>query len=260
MNKLNLAQVEQLKEIGSYLRQKRLEESLSLEQIAARTHIRLQMLRAIEEGDRDGLPELVYIQGFIRRYGEVLKIDGNSLAKTLSLNEDEINPDLTYSENLSEIISVPSTSANPNLPRRKNLANYWPYLLLLGGAIAALSYLVSRFPLPAPKPEPIVEKVVPPIVKASPSPSPSPKPKPPAQNAPVSVSVKLEESSWMRIQADGKAVFEGMVKKGEQKTWTAKEKLTLRAGNAGAVKVSANQQPAQILGNLGEVKEVTFTP
>ncbi|WP_411053597.1 RodZ domain-containing protein, partial [Tritonibacter sp. SIMBA_163] len=38
------------------------------------------------------------------------------------------------------------------------------------------------------------------------------------------------------------------------------EALTLRTGNAGGVVVEYNQQSPTVLGNIGEVKEVTYFP
>jgi hypothetical protein len=62
------------------------------------------------------------------------------------------------------------------------------------------------------------------------------------------------------VSADGKTEFEGVLDEGAKQTWTAKEKLSIRAGNAGAVLTSFNGQEPKSIGNAGEVKEVTFTP
>lgn len=77
--------------------------------------------------------------------------------------------------------------------------------------------------------------------------------------SPIQVTVNLADDSWFQIVADGKTEFEGILKKGEQKTWTAQKKLVLQAGNAGAVSVSYNQGEAKRLGAPGEVKDVTFS-
>ncbi|MFN6247418.1 helix-turn-helix domain-containing protein, partial [Microcystis sp.] len=76
MFKLRPQQAAQIKEIGTYLRQKREESCLSMDDIAALTMIRLPMLEALETGNWEKLPELIYVKGFIKRYGDALKIDG----------------------------------------------------------------------------------------------------------------------------------------------------------------------------------------
>ncbi|MEB3182071.1 MAG: RodZ domain-containing protein [Nostocaceae cyanobacterium] len=81
----NTTQQEQLKEIGSYLKQIREEQSITLDEVAIKTRIRYGLLQAIEEGELEQLPEPVFIQGFIRRYGEVVGLDGCALAQTFTI-------------------------------------------------------------------------------------------------------------------------------------------------------------------------------
>ncbi|NDJ22596.1 hypothetical protein GS682_13335 [Nostoc sp. B(2019)] len=83
MTLLNETQLEQLKEISTQLRQVRQEKSIKIEEIAAQILIRPALLLALEEERFDELPELVFVQGFIRRYGDALGLDGNSLTHSL---------------------------------------------------------------------------------------------------------------------------------------------------------------------------------
>ena len=62
----------------------------------------------------------------------------------------------------------------------------------------------------------------------------------------------------MRVIADGKKQFEGLLPQGTQRTWVAKEELKVRVGNAGGVLITVNQEQAKLLGQLGEVQERTF--
>jgi hypothetical protein len=63
----------------------------------------------------------------------------------------------------------------------------------------------------------------------------------------------------MEVVVDGNTIFEGMLEPGTQRTWQGKQKITLRAGNAGAVMAAFNQAAAKPLGKPGEVKEVTVS-
>ncbi|HEY9650867.1 MAG TPA: DUF4115 domain-containing protein, partial [Coleofasciculaceae cyanobacterium] len=76
---------------------------------------------------------------------------------------------------------------------------------------------------------------------------------------PLEVTASLKEESWLRVVADGKTLFEGILTKGDRQTWTAKNELMIRAGNAGAVSVSLNQGEAKLLGIRGAVAEEKFT-
>jgi hypothetical protein len=62
----------------------------------------------------------------------------------------------------------------------------------------------------------------------------------------------------MEVVADGKVVYEGIMSPGAKQTWTAKQQLILRAGNAGGVMVSLNGAAPKPLGQPGAVEEVTY--
>lgn len=67
--------------IGTYLRQHREENHLTLEQVAEHTGIREPYLAALEDGDFHKIPGDVFIRGFLRNYGNYLGLDGNGLVE-----------------------------------------------------------------------------------------------------------------------------------------------------------------------------------
>lgn len=302
MNILTTEQGERLREIGTYLRSLRKEQSISLEQVAANTYIRASLLRAIEDGKEESLPEPVYIQGFIRRYADSLGLDGNALAMTfpielppIDLSEQLLNAEViggkkydvnNDAEHPKEEPALPIGKFSlPSLPEKLTIPSipYLPYiaavtLIALGGIL----YLLNR-PQTSPsvvqnKPSSSVEqkKVENTVASVTPksnpdsptSSTPSPTPVQPvaatpentAPNKPVQVTAQFQDDSWMRVTADGKVQFEGILSKGTQQSWSAKERIVIRAGNAGVVLVSVNNQEAKPLGEAGKVAQVTFTP
>lgn len=66
---------------GKKLKEIRESREISLEEIALKTHIRIEYLQAIEEGDRETLPSNTQMRGFIRLYAGELGIDFNELMK-----------------------------------------------------------------------------------------------------------------------------------------------------------------------------------
>ncbi|QSJ19622.1 helix-turn-helix domain-containing protein [Nostoc sp. UHCC 0702] len=273
MKLLNEAQVEQLKEISKYLLQVRQEKSIRLEEVAAKTHIRLAFLKALEAGQFEELPEPVYVQGFIRRYADVLGLDGTALANTFTIN---IIPLYTNSSTNNDSKKL---DIKPNI----HIPLFVPYIVLLVFACIGLIYVLNpkliveslakqqnRVSLSKQKtaPSPVLSSPTVPSVVQQPNSAPTPKqetvPSPaPSQstvNQNVEVTLELQDRSWVRVKLDGKTEFEGDLKKGERRTWTAKKQLAVRSGNAGAVLISVNKQPATPLGEQGTVKEVTFTP
>ncbi|MBD0263897.1 MAG: helix-turn-helix domain-containing protein [Tolypothrix sp. Co-bin9] len=261
MTLFNEPQQEQLKEIGAYLGQVRQEKSIRIEEIAAKTLIRQTFLEALEEGRFEDLPEPIYVQGFIRRYGDILELDGTSLARSFAIN----------------FFLFDSANDSSNVEKKPSLyiPLAVPYILLLAAASFGLFYILNpRRPtqpvtqkekssiVAKPKTAPILSSVQPrtlpsPKVASTPTLTASPNAD---TNSTVEVTLELQDTSWLQVKEDGKTTFEGNLEKGERKTWTAKKQLTIRSGNAGAVLVTANKKEPQILGNLGAIKEVTFTP
>jgi cytoskeletal protein RodZ len=69
--------------IGKILRAAREDRGITLEQIAASTHIRLQYLQAMEAGDFHALPSRLQIKGFLRSYAGQLGLDEKVLLDML---------------------------------------------------------------------------------------------------------------------------------------------------------------------------------
>ncbi|MFW5664346.1 MAG: helix-turn-helix domain-containing protein [Coleofasciculus sp.] len=253
MNHLTTAQEEQLKNIGTYLRHCREEQEKSIEEIALKTFISLRSLKALEAGRCEDLPEPVFVQGFIRRYAETLNLDSTTLLQSFA----------------TEVVSPPSDSPDSQAEISESTPisrSRQPFLLYIGiggiVVIGGLVYLLNQLLKPQlsiPTQEsPTIEQQLtpnPPTVTSTPAPTVS------DPNFPVQITVELKGESWVRVSIDGKTEFEGiLMEEDSPKTWNAKNELTIRAGNAGAVWVSLNQTTAKPLGEMGEVQDVTFTP
>jgi cytoskeleton protein RodZ len=298
VEKLDSAQLDQLKEIGTYLRQVRQEQSKSLEEIATKTCIRLPLLRALELGQEQGLPEPVFVQGFIRRYADLLGLDGVGIARTFPVHSPLIGNDLrdkrvasavAYAAPVMETLeeskySLQSSRAfsDPSNSFWRSKSAYALYaalgLVALGGIAYALFNPNQSQSLPAvTSTSPIALPPSPALLSSPPSVSP-PSEKPPSEtvsqdipaianssplpldpNAPVKVAMQLTGKSWVQVMVDGEVQFEGVLTEGTQRNWSAKKTITVVAGNAGAVSVLANGGTATPMGNIGDVQEKTFT-
>ncbi len=279
---LSTEQEEKLTQIGAHLRQRRLELDVPLEDISNRTKIRKYILEAIEEAQVEELPQAVYLPGFIRHYGNALKLNGQELADAFS----KVPATPEASENLTPELSVPvapaskiaSTNRSANL---KPALAILPLLLLTVGAIGGGLFFWQRQSAqnlvntdsepnePEGETRPrvvegtIKKEAAPPKVKPSAIPTPeteaSPAPLTASATEALAVKVSLEGSSWMQVKIDGKTEFEGILKEGDEKVWKADKELIIRSGNAGVVKVAQGGQPAKPLGQPGAVEEVILT-
>lgn len=66
---------------GSYIKTRRLEKAIRLEDISRKTHITVDMLLALEREAYAGLPAQVYVKGFIREYAKVVGIDAEDAVR-----------------------------------------------------------------------------------------------------------------------------------------------------------------------------------
>lgn len=236
-----------IKELGFLLREARNQKLLSLEEAAAQTLIRVGLLSAIENGNLRELPETVYVQALLRQYANFLGLDGDQLADSIPSSHFERKSDNSWK------------FVFPLLTQLRPMHLYLIYIVLMAVAVNSLSAVVENSKqreTPLAMLPPIQEsiKVITPKSASSPSPSPV------QRTQPIVINVTFKAQSWIRAIADDKTLFEGVLEEGSQKTWTAQTKLSIRAGNAGAILVAFNEDKPLIMGNPGEVQELSFTP
>ncbi|MDJ0733109.1 MAG: DUF4115 domain-containing protein [Nostocaceae cyanobacterium] len=267
MKVLNEVQKEQIHEILEKLQRLREQKSLSIEDISAQTLIRPTLLKALEAGKFEDLPESIYVKGFIRRYGDVVGSDGNALAQYFEEISSPPPPELESEEENDDVEEKVS----------KYLPIFLPYVLVLALLVTAsvgLFYIINSRrnaePIASEK-QPTATTVNSPTESIStPEPTtptatiptattPTPSPTPEAISNTIEVTLELQGESWLRVKVDGKTEFEGILKKGDRKTWKGNKQVFVRSGNAGAVLVSLNQKQAKPLGKNGAVENMVFT-
>jgi len=69
------------KTIGEELKEARILKKISLEEISKELNIKVSQLEAIEKGDLEKLPEMIYAVGFIRNYAGYLSVDSKYAAE-----------------------------------------------------------------------------------------------------------------------------------------------------------------------------------
>ncbi len=114
MTKFSASQQSQLAQIGAFLRENREKQEKALEDISIRTYIRPQLLKGIETGDPDMLPEPIFVQGFIRRYAEALGLKGTELAQQFTVTSIPSTPRPPRQPAPSDTASTRISRATPN--------------------------------------------------------------------------------------------------------------------------------------------------
>jgi cytoskeletal protein RodZ len=263
-------QLKNLQDIGSRLQQVRIEKRLSLEEISAKTLIQTRLLRAIEQGQIEELPELFYIKALITKFATSMGLNGSDLANSLDVttsssklsSQKQVQTKPSKSKSSWQLPSLPSIQFRlPFELRPYHLYIFYIFLIVM--SVKVLANMVEPSTIQAEK-----EEQPPTTLQSSLSVNPPVEEQPASLNVsrstannegkPVIVDVSVKDRCWMRIMVDGKKEFEGLLSEGTRKTWVANDSLTIRAGNAGSVFVTFRDKEAKQLGKPGEVQEVTY--
>jgi len=256
--------------IGDTLRQARIERGLSLEEIAEKTKIRSRYLEAIEAENFGVLPGRVYVKGFLRNYAKFLEVSPEPL---VALYEER------YPEEQPAGTQTPPGKEKEIHSRGRPLAYVFLAavlgLIIFGVYVWRAGALFPQSPENAPVPGNPDGREVPGQVYPSreQSPAPSAPPAPPASSVPPVTSPRgnnpsppgvslvldvVQDSCWMRVVVDGETKFEGELTARQSRSFSGKERINVRLGNAGAVLVQVNGRNLGYLGGRGEVVKKEF--
>lgn len=222
---------------------------LTLEQVHAELRIPVRYLEALEEDRFDLFPAPHYARGFLRSYATFLGLDPQPLLPRCP-------PSLPPSPALTAQGRVPIHPVRREARWRQLFR--WFLLVFLAGLVA-VGYVAYREVRAFLESAPTPPRQAHPVVSPPPSPQWTPDLPAPLQPTPgVRVTLMADEVSWIRILADDRRVFEGFLRRGERREWTARRRIHVVLGNAGGVRVEVNGRDLGRLGGPGEVVRRTF--
>ncbi len=227
--------------VGSILRAGREEKSVSLDELASITRIRLSILRDLEKDEFERLPSSVYLVGFINLICDALEIDPRH-ARDAYYRQTAI-PDVEL---------MPDTRIPIGLGRRPSYRALLVLIAILGAAVLGTNILYRTYRSPAPAPAATVAptpatsapNVLPPFREASPTIEPTPDAMVLEAIADMNVNV--------RVTVDGRPAFSGFMNPGERRAWSAAESISLVTDNAAGLRVELNGRPLGRLGGVGQ--------
>lgn len=205
---------------------------LSLADVAQRTRVPLRHLEALERGDYAALPGITYCAGFARAFARAVDLDENALVAQV---REEIEHKGDFAGDQYYQIDEPADPAR--VPPR---ALAWTVAIV--GLLLAGGYALWRMQINTPPAEDL-------ITQPSPQHAPAAKPvAPPRLLGPVVLTAA--EDVWLRIyDADGKALLEKTMPKGE--SFTVPEGVNnpmILTGRPDALAVTVGGRPVPPLG------------
>lgn len=245
--------------IGAVLKQERVRQGRSLEEVARQTKISARFLEAIESENFDRLPGLVFTRNFIRQYADALKVDSDPLLAELPKAQEN---SFTVPQ-ARQRIHPGESSWDPRW--NSALASVLWFGLALGAAVGAYFYFnrpaqTSAKTIVPPATAPVAKNVV-----TDTQPRQAPFEPPPTTAAPlisgkpVQVTLTATEPAWVSITEDGKSSFSGTLQPNDRKDFSADSVVRIIAGNAGGLQISLNGKTLDPLGPKGQVRTVRLT-
>ncbi|MCU0650844.1 MAG: DUF4115 domain-containing protein [Candidatus Omnitrophica bacterium] len=257
---------------GERLKKIRLDKGFSIEEVAKKTKVALNILKAIEE---DGFINLepIYVKGFIKIYCNFLGVPASDFIS--EMKEPQVTMKLSDTEEKATAYLKPMPVRKP-FPWQKILIVLAAagVLFLIAGLWRGLSKTAKVRQMSAPQKAQAVNKKKPqPKLVEAPRKIAAPKPVAvkPVLPQPVSVTrnvaissgrdeqsgirlgIHANEDCWVGVKIDGKTVFQSVLFKGRMESWTARDRIDLSLGSAGSVELEVNGSRIPSLGRKGQV-------
>ena len=250
--------------VGQQLSDRRLAKGLSQEQLADRMHLGIEQLAALESGDRDKLPELVFIKAMVRRISTHLELDADALVASLGSLSDSGGAKERMSPAKGPI-SLP-----PQPPSRPERVVIWTWFVLVGAAALGALAWIQRPALLELIQQPQSNSVIAPAKTATTSQQEQGLTTAP-KDAPISSSINEEglpnsgpitlsskEPSWIALRRQGTIEFEGILE--GERIIKGPDDVEIYAGRPDLVMVSVANGEPRVLGTISEIQWMPLNP
>ena len=249
--------------LGSVIRQARIDAGLSVDDLSERTSIRAGLLKEIESDDFTKCGGETYARGHLRNIAPHIKMDSQLLLELFE-NEQSMQP-----RRIQEMLAENNVMTNPVDKKTVSWKTLAGISLSTLALLAAVQIIISNSKTTTvTNPEVVASETA----TAQPSETAEAQPTQTSAATPtvardtyssgtgVSVSVTaVRGSSWLFVSdSNGTTLYSGQIRNGQKLNFSATTRISLKAGNAGAVDVSVNGKAAQQIGVEGQVVSLTY--
>jgi cytoskeletal protein RodZ len=242
--------------LGSLIAKARKDAGLSLEDLAAKTNIRMSVLSEIEKDNFEQCGGETYARGHVRNIASILKADQKEFIR---LYEEEQGGE---TRSIKDLLVENSVMRLPAEARKVS----WKVLVMIS-VVSLFAVGIAQVVISNVNSNDVVSAV--PSASASPAASEtaaeSPSAEPSAKNtfsSGTGVEVVINATrakSWLFVSdASGRTLFSGQVSRGAVKVFSSDSQLNLKVGNAGGVDLKVNGKKVEAIGVDGEVVSVSY--
>lgn len=231
---------------------------VSLEELSSATRISTRFLTAIENGQWEELPGGAFNRGYIRSASRYLGLDEDGMVAEYALETNKgIQPVIVQ--------AIPrrhgQAAAKWRLRSATNKRRAWARLAAIcaiGVLVIVAGWLAGTNIARRVRARRAIAGLV--ASKAA-----NPKPNAAAATTPtvaptvLALTVQAARRARVTVKADGKTVFDGEMKAGEQETFNAQKAFDVSTNHARAVRLELNGQPAASMGAGNRSASVTLT-
>lgn len=241
--------------IGEALATAREERGRTLEEASRATRVRAEYLVALEEEDFGALGGDVYAKGFLRTYARYLGLDPEPLLAQYRRYVETSGYD-PHALVEHPVARQPREGPPTWFVWAAVAAVVTVIALAVVGAVGGRTPQQAQpdgtdQPVRSPTQEPTGRRGV---TTTTPSPTPSPSP------TGVELALLLEERSWVRVRIEQRTVLEETLAAGETRQFHAPERIEVRLGNAGGVRLVLNGRNLGSPAGRGEAITVLCDP
>ncbi len=238
--------------LGSLIAKARKDAGLSLEDLAAKTNIRISVLSEIEKNNFSHCGGETYARGHVRNIAAVLKADQKEFIR---LYEEEQGGE---TRSIKDLLIENSVMRLPAEARKVS----WKVLVIIS-VMSLFVVGIAQVVISNINTNDVVGAA--PSASASPTAAESPSAEPSAEStfsSGTGVEVVINAArakSWLFVSdASGRTLFSGQVSRGAVKTFSSDSQLNLKVGNAGGVDLKVNGKKVEAIGVDGEVVSVSY--
>lgn len=261
-------------ELGALLKTKRTEKNIAIGEVAERLKFSAKQIESLESGDYKGLPEPIFVKGFIKTYARFLGLDADQI--TALLNE-------AFPSQVTAVTSTPAAESQNGLnfqdqKKSKSFPKWLPLLVVAAAVVGAVYLWQSKSSEQTRQQEKSTlevgdvaqpqlatdnVQVVPMNASAASASTPVNASAPMAASAAVAsggIQIKVRyRSNLIVTDADGTPLHSGIVASNSSHEFKGKAPYQVRIGYATGSEISFNGQPVDIKNHFVDGKTVALT-